>query len=87
MTSVLSYMATCLLAGATLSAVAQARPDPTDPRAEVPAARHQSALQHYKPLSETEPADWRDANRRVQQAGGWRAYAREAAASAPAHKH
>lgn len=87
MTSALPYLAAYLLAGAALSALAQARPDPTDPKAEVPPARHQSALQHYKPLSEAELADWRAANRRVQEAGGWRAYAREAAASAPAHKH
>lgn len=87
MTSALPYLAACLLAGAALSELAQARPNPTDPKAEVPPVRHQSALQHYKPLSEAELADWRSANRRVQEAGGWRAYAREAAASAPAHKH
>jgi hypothetical protein len=90
MTSALPSVAACLLAGAACcvgAALAQARPDPSDPKAEVPPARHTSALQHYKPLSEAEPADWRASNRRVQEAGGWRAYAREAAASAPAHKH
>ena len=90
MTSALPYLAAGLLAGAACcvdAAPAQARPDPTDPKAEVPPARPPSALQRYKPLGEAELADWRAANRRVQEAGGWRAYAREAAASAPAHKH
>ncbi|MCU7373624.1 hypothetical protein PEC18_23065 [Paucibacter sp. O1-1] len=87
MTSALPYLAACLLAGAALSALAQAEARPDGPQGRGASGTPPSALQHYKPLSEAELADWRAANRRVQQAGGWRAYAREAAASAPVHKH
>lgn len=89
MTSPLSYWMACLLAGWALPVLAQARPDPADPKAAVPSQTHASALQRYRPLSDAELADWRSTNRRVQEVGGWRAYAREAAASAPpsAHKH
>ena len=66
---------------------------PTDPvsaaapGARVAPQRYQSALQHYQPLQDPSPpvADWRAANRRVHEAGGWRAYLREAqSGSSPA---
>jgi len=82
-----------LLPGA--SARAATPTDPADPKATVPPLVYKSSLKPYKPQTETEVADWRAANERVRQAGGWRAYARESAASAPtttpaaasSHKH
>lgn len=81
-----------LLAGAalavplTLAAAPRAlpRPDPLDARA--PLLR-QAPVPSWRvdPLdADPEPADWREANQRVARIGGWRAYAREAAAPAPA---
>jgi hypothetical protein len=61
-----------------------ARPDPLDPAASVPSMRHESALRTYKPSGETKPVPWPDANANVERIGGWRAYARDAAAGAPA---
>jgi hypothetical protein len=79
------------LAAAALTAAAQTkRPDPLDARAAVPPATHRSALAGYRSAAST-PATtigWKQANDEVARIGGWRAYAREAAASAPAaHKH
>lgn len=60
-------------------ATPMAAPDPTRPQAEVPPARHQSALQTYRRAAEPEPKPdaWRAANERVNRIGGWRSYARE----------
>ena len=71
----------------TLALVAQAQPKPPDPldaAASVPATRYASALRAYKPSGETQPVRWQDANATVERIGGWRAYAREAAAPASA---
>ena len=45
-----------------------------------------SAFDGYRPFTEAPVAPWKDTNRQVLEAGGWRAYARgaNAAASAPA---
>jgi len=89
----------CALACAAQAQPAQsARPDPLDAAASVPAMRHESALRTYKPSGETKPVRWQDANATVERIGGWRAYARDGAASAsapaasepgvsPPHKH
>lgn len=64
-----------------------ARPDPLDPRARVPSPRHRTVLSRPLPASAiapAEPGDWRAANDEVHRIGGWRTYAREAAAAAPA---
>lgn len=47
-----------------------------------PAARleFRSALQDYQPFSEGKLLPWKQANEAVREAGGWREYAREAAA-------
>jgi hypothetical protein len=79
------------LAAAALTTVAQTtRPDPLDARAAVPPAAYRSALAGYRNAAST-PASaigWKQANDEVARIGGWRAYAREAAASEPAaHKH
>lgn len=54
-----------------------ARPDPTDPKALVPAASYVSPLRAYQGFAESPVTPWRDTNERVRQRGGWRAYARE----------
>jgi len=61
-----------------------ARHDPLNPRAEVPAAVHRSALQGYKPAGDVKVGSWKEANEVVNRIGGWRAYAREAQAPAAA---
>lgn len=69
-------------------AAASTRPDPADPKAQVPAALYLSPLRAYQGFAETPVAPWRETNERVRQRGGWRAYAREPdaaqAASQPA---
>lgn len=54
------------------------RPDPLNPKAEVPAVAYRSAFKDYRPNAEVEVGSWKDANSTVHQAGGWRAYAKEA---------
>ncbi len=75
-------------AGAKSAVNSAAAADPTDPSAVVPAAKPPQALQRYK-AAKLDPviADWPQANRTVKEAGGWRAYAKEASSassSAPA---
>jgi hypothetical protein len=57
-----------------------ARPDPLDPKAAVPPLRHESALRAYRRATDEPRADWKQANDLTARIGGWRAYAREAAA-------
>lgn len=71
-----------LLAGLSAPLCAAPPLHPSDPAAATPPMLAASALQSYRPLGETELADWRASNRRVQEVGGWRAYAREAARAA-----
>lgn len=54
--------------------------DPLDPRVTVPAAVHRSSLTSYRSAGELRVGSWKDANEQVNRIGGWRAYAREAAA-------
>ncbi len=62
-----------------------ARPDPLDPKADVPPLRHQPVLRSERRAGDEPRTDWKQANDTVARIGGWRAYAREAAApSAPA---
>ena len=61
--------------------------DPANPQAQVPPALHTSAFAGYRRHADTAPLAWKQANDTVTRIGGWRAYAREAAApaaSAPA---
>lgn len=67
-----------MLAGVMWPAVAAAS-DPSDGAAEVPPVQYRSALQDYRVFDPDEQAqDWIDANRRVLDLGGWRAYLRKA---------
>lgn len=68
------------LAQAQAQAAAKASAaDPTDPQASVPAVRYAGALARYRALQEAPTASWQQANEKANQAGGWRAYAREKA--------
>ena len=58
-------------------APAQARPDPSNSAAAVPAVPYQSPLRDYRAFTDPERGPWRELNDRVGQRGGWRAYARE----------
>lgn len=40
--------------------------------------KFQSVMKDYRPYSDQPVGSWAEANRTVEQAGGWRAYAREA---------
>ncbi|MGE4239532.1 hypothetical protein [Ramlibacter sp.] len=55
-----------------------ARPDPLDPKAQVPAMRYESSLGQSRRSGDDKPLAWRDANDAVARIGGWRVYAREA---------
>lgn len=52
--------------------------DPLSPTAAVPPLTHRSAFDGYRPLGDTQPGSWRQANDTVRAIGGWQAYAREA---------
>lgn len=78
-----------------LALPAAARPDPLNPKADVPPPRTPAALRSYRPATTPEPGQWREANDNVARIGGWKTYLREAqqpdsappparAASAPA---
>lgn len=58
--------------------------DPSDPKAGPAPLIYRSALQRYQPVQDSSLRDWRAANQRVHEAGGWRVYLRESQASAPA---
>ncbi len=84
-----------LLAGAALAqqpapiparpaAVDAARADPADPAASVPQRLHQSAFDGYRGWASPPAVGWKTANDTAAKIGGWRAYAREAAAPEPA---
>jgi hypothetical protein len=47
-------------------------------QAQIPPPAFQSALEGYKPHTDDGAPEWIKANDAVRQAGGWRAYAREA---------
>lgn len=76
--------AALLCAGLTLPPTVAARPDPLDPKAEVPPLRVPGALRQYRPATTPEPGGWREANDAVTRIGGWRSYLREAHAPEPA---
>ena len=61
-----------------------ARPDPLDPKAQVPAVRYESSLAQIRRMGDNKPVAWRDANEAVARIGGWRVYAREAQQPDPA---
>lgn len=75
------------VAGCVQPPIAPARSpaiDPANAGAVVPPLVHNSSLTRARPLTETPAVDWKDANDTVSRIGGWRAYAREAAAATAA---
>jgi hypothetical protein len=77
-----------LLLAAALTAVApctaQPRPDPLDATAPMPALRFSSSLANFRGFGDDKPVPWKEANDTAARIGGWRSYAREARAPAPA---
>lgn len=61
-------------------AAPSARLNPADAKATVPRAIYRSAFQGYRPHADTEVGSWVEANDTVGRIGGWRVYAKEAAA-------
>jgi hypothetical protein len=82
----MAVVATQLLVGAALAQTASspARPTPSAMPEQTTPTEFRSALEGYKPYTEETTVNWKAANDSTAQAGGWRAYAREASASAPA---
>lgn len=60
------------------------RPDPLDPKAQVPSVRYGSAFAQFRRIGDDKPVTWREANDTVARIGGWRVYAREAQQPDPA---
>ena len=60
------------------------RPDPLDPKAQVPSVRYESAFAQFRRIGDDKPVAWREANDAVARIGGWRVYAREAQQPEPA---
>lgn len=60
------------------------RPDPLDPKAQVPSVRYESVFAQFRRIGEDKPLAWREANDAVARIGGWRVYAREAQQPDPA---
>jgi hypothetical protein len=80
-----SHRALPLAAALALGVPASAQPaHPADATAAVPPLTYRSAFNGYKRLADPPASDWKAANQNVERIGGWRAYAREASASAPA---
>ena len=73
-----------LLAAQAQTSAPITRPDPLDAQARVPALVYRSSLVPAPLPGADKPVPWRDANDTVSRIGGWRAYAREAQAPAPA---
>ena len=48
-----------------------------------PSLPFRSAMDGYKPFADEKAIPWQQANETVYQRGGWRAYAKEAAAASP----
>ncbi len=63
-----------------------AGPDPADANSANPPTIYQSPFADYRPLGEDKNTPWKDANDTVGKIGGWRAYAREAAAAMKARE-
>ena len=79
---VLLPLALALFAGA---AFAQAPADPEPPQPPLPTRlQYSSAIDAYQAYADQQVQSWREANDRVGQIGGWRAYAKEIKTGKPA---
>lgn len=57
------------------SAQTVSRPDPANPKLEVPPVRYESAFAGYRPFRDGPVASWRESNELVEKLGGWKAFA------------
>ncbi len=69
-----------VFAASPQAAPEHARKDPANPAAEVPALTYRSSLNDRRRIGDEPLGNWRASNDKVRAVGGWRAYAREAAA-------
>ena len=69
----------CLTTFVALTAGAQHSQGSTPAPSQAPALPYTSAMEGYKAFADETPTPWRAANTTVDQRGGWRAYAKEAA--------
>ena len=79
----IAVIAALLLSSVALAQKSAPRPDPLDAAAATTPLVHRSSFNGYKKHDSESPSlAWREANDAVERIGGWRAYAREAAAPA-----
>lgn len=69
----------CLTTFVALTAGAQSSQGSTPVPSQTLALPYNSAMEGYRAFSDEKPTPWRAANATVDQRGGWRAYAKEAA--------
>jgi hypothetical protein len=67
-------------AGAQIPSTPLTASDPLNASTAVPVVQYESAFARYRPIADTGIAPWRVSNDTAMQRGGWRVYAREAAA-------
>lgn len=80
-----SLLFTLLLAAqAQAQSPTTTRPDPLNPKAQVPSVRYESSFAQFRRIGDDKPLAWREANDAVARIGGWRVYAREAQQPDPA---
>lgn len=80
-----SLLFTLLLAAqAQAQSPTTTRPDPLNPKAQVPSVRYESSFAQFRRIGDNKPLAWREANDAVARIGGWRVYAREAQQPDPA---
>lgn len=78
-----AVIASQLLVGVALAQTVASRATPAPPAIaeKTNPTEFRSAFEGYKPYTEETTVNWKAANDSTAQAGGWRAYAREAAAT------
>lgn len=84
--AILDVLGVGVWAGASIGHAFAATNDPADATAPVPQLIYQSPFTDYRVLGEDKKIPWQDANDKVGKIGGWRAYAREAAAAIKARE-
>ena len=84
--AILAVLRVGVLAGASIGHAFAATHDPADASAPVLQLIYESPFTDYRVLGEDKKIPWQDANEKVGTIGGWRAYAREAAAAIKAHE-
>lgn len=69
---IFSTLLLCL--GGAVFAQSEARRDPSDPQAGVPAVQYRSAFSEYQPFRDPEIGKWREANDQMKELGGHRGH-------------